>query len=91
MARYFLHLRDHTDEMLDPEGSEFVDLDALKKAVLAGARDVLANEIKSGGVLDLRFRIDAEDEAGEIVHSLPFKHAVRIIAEDAPVVPLRQV
>ena len=33
------------------------------------------------GVLDLRFRIDAHDETGAIVHTMPFKHAVNIIPE----------
>ena len=83
MTRYFLHLRDHVDEILDPEGLELVDLDAVKKAVLEGARDSISNEIKSEGVMDLRYRIDAENEAGEVVHSLPFKDAVNIIAEMA--------
>ena len=31
----------------------------------------------------MRFRIDAEDESGKIVYSLPFKHAVNIIPEVA--------
>ncbi len=34
MPRYLLHLRDGTDEILDPEGSEFDDLEALRKAML---------------------------------------------------------
>ena len=34
-----------------------------------------------GGVIDLRFRIDAEDGNGVIVYTLPFKHALSIIPE----------
>jgi hypothetical protein len=81
MALYFLHLRDGTDEILDPDGCEFADMEAVKKAARLGARDVMGNEVKSGGIMDLRYRIDAENEAGEIVYSLPFKHAVNIIPE----------
>jgi hypothetical protein len=33
------------------------------------------------GVLDFRFRIDAEDGDGVIVYTLPFKHAVNIIPD----------
>ena len=33
------------------------------------------------GVIDFRFRIDVEDEAGEIIYTLPFKHAINIIPE----------
>lgn len=80
MARYFMHLRDSIDEMLDPEGREFSDMEALRAAVLFAARDLMAGDIR-GGVVDFRFRIDAEDEAGEIVYSLPFKHAINIIPE----------
>ena len=79
MSRYFLHLRDGTDELLDPEGSFFDDLEQLRAAVLAGARDVMANELKSAGTVDLRYRIDAEDENGDIVFSLPFADAVHIV------------
>ena len=83
MGRYFLQLRDHTDETLDPEGVELSDMKAVKKAVLEGARDVLSSELKSQGVVDLRYRIDAEDRCGEIVHSLPFKDAFEVISAAA--------
>jgi hypothetical protein len=78
MARYFMHLRDSTDELLDPEGAEFGTLDLLRTAVLVTARDLLKGDVDLG-VIDLRFRIDAEDEEGEIVHTLPFSTAVNII------------
>jgi hypothetical protein len=51
--------------------------------VLTGARDVISNDVKSAGVMDLRYRIDAEDRAGEIVHSLAFADAVKIIPQRA--------
>lgn len=79
MARFFLHLRDGTDEVLDPEGLELSDLRSVEKAALAGARDIISNEIKSSGLMDLRYRIDAENAAGEILHSLPFAQAVKVI------------
>ena len=80
MARYYLHLRDGTDEILDEEGVEFAGMEAVRAAVLNGARDVISNEVRSSGLIDLRYRIDAEDEAGEVVYSLPFQHAVNVIA-----------
>lgn len=82
MALYYMHLRDSTDECLDPEGKEFDSVDSLRKAVLFSARDLIAGDIRTG-ILDFRFRIDAEDENGEIVYSLPFKHALSIIPETA--------
>jgi hypothetical protein len=83
MPRFYLHLRDGTDEALDEEGREFADLEALRKNVLEAARDIMGNEVKSGGIMDLRYRIDAENDGGEILYTLPFKHAVSIIPDDA--------
>lgn len=80
MARYYMHLRDGTEQILDPEGLEYPSVEALRKAVLISARDLMNGDIRQG-VLDFRFRIDAEDESGTIVYSLPFKHAVNIIPE----------
>lgn len=82
MARYLMHLRNGTDETLDPEGMEFANVEALRQAVLFTARDLMAGDIRNG-MIDLRFRIDAEDEDGAIVYSLPFRHALNIIPEAA--------
>ncbi|MDB5690548.1 MAG: hypothetical protein JWL91_2424 [Sphingomonas bacterium] len=80
MSRFFMNLRDGTEELLDPEGVEYASMDALRIAVMATVRDLMRGDIERG-VLDLRFRLDAEDGDGEIVYTLPFKHAVNIIPE----------
>jgi len=80
MARYFFHLRDGSDVLLDPDGVEFGTLDLMRAAVLHNARSVMAEDV-GHGVLDLRFHIEVEDESGSIVYRLPFKHAVSIIPE----------
>jgi hypothetical protein len=80
MAKYFVHLRDSTDELLDPEGQEFASVEALRKHIMFTARDLIAGDVRNG-VIDFRYRIDAENEAGELVYSLPLKHAVNIIPE----------
>jgi hypothetical protein len=77
-----MNLRDGTEELLDPEGIEYESLDALRKAVLKTVRDLMSGDMRDG-IVDLRFRIDAEDEAGIIVYTLPFRHAVNIIPESA--------
>jgi hypothetical protein len=81
LTRYFMHLRDSIDECLDPEGKEFDDMESLRKAVIFTVRDLMAGDIREG-IIDFRFRIDAEDESGEIVYSLPFKHALSIVPEE---------
>ena len=75
-----MHLRDSVDELLDPAGREFADLDGLRTAVMFCARDLIAGDVRNG-VIDLRYRIDAEDENAKLVYSLPFKYAVSIIPE----------
>ena len=82
MARYYMHLRDGTEQILDPEGLEYPSVEALRKAVLISARDLMTGDVREG-VIDFRFRIDAEDESGAIIYSLPFRHAVNIIPEAA--------
>jgi hypothetical protein len=73
-----MHLRDGTEELLDPEGLDFDSLEKMRAAVLFTVRDLMAGDMRSG-VLDFRFRIDAENGEGDVVYSLPFKHAVNII------------
>jgi hypothetical protein len=80
MARYFINLRDGTEELLDPEGVDFETMDALRKSVMVTVRDLMSGDMVRG-VIDFRFRIDAEDADGVIVYSLPFKHAVSIIPD----------
>jgi hypothetical protein len=82
MPLYFLHLRDSVEELLDPDGQEHANLEALKKAVLFNARDLLAGDMRNG-IIDLRYRVDAENKEGQIVYTLPLKHAFSIIPEEA--------
>jgi hypothetical protein len=82
MTRYFMNLRDSSEELLDPEGIDYESLDALRKAVLATVRDLMCGDMRNG-LIDFRFRVDAEDADGVIVYTLPFQHAVNIIPETA--------
>jgi hypothetical protein len=77
-----MHLRNTVDELLDAEGVELADLEAVRLVVMAAARDVMAGDIKNG-LIDLRFRIDAEDERGKIVYTLPFRNAFSTVPEAA--------
>jgi hypothetical protein len=79
MARFFFHLRDGSDILLDPEGIELPDLAAVRKAALVTARDMLSHGIKEG-VLDTHFRVEVEDEAGAVLYRLPFSSAFEVKA-----------
>jgi hypothetical protein len=83
MARYYLHLRDRTEETLDSEGLELPDMEAVATAVLTAARDLLSSDLKQLGIVNLRYRIEAENRFGDVVHTLPFKDAIKIFAEQA--------
>jgi len=82
VAIYYMHLRNSTDELLDSEGIDLRDMDAVRKSVMNAARDILSGDLRNG-LVDLRYRIDAEDELGKIVYTLAFKHAFSIIPEAA--------
>jgi hypothetical protein len=75
-----MQLRDGTEQMLDPEGIEYADLDDLRKSVLIAVRDLISGDAISGEI-DMRFRIDAEDRDGVIIYTLGFKEAVNIIPD----------
>ena len=78
MVRYYFHLRDGEDLLLDPEGQELPSLDAVRKVTLASARSIISNDVR-GGRVDLTCHVDVEDASGAIVHSLPFEDAVEFV------------
>lgn len=80
MPRYYLHLRNEADEVLDQEGKDYSNMDELKADVLTAARDIMAGDL-TRGIIDWRYRVDAEDETGHIVYTMPFEHAVTIIPD----------
>jgi hypothetical protein len=76
MPLYFMHLRAPSEEVLDPDGVRISE-EALASAALLAARDCMANDLRSGW-LDLKYRIDVQNENGEIVHTMQFADAVEI-------------
>lgn len=77
MPLYCFHLRDGEGVLLDPNGRELSDLDAVVACALAEARSLISHEVISGEI-HLDQRIDVEDASGQVVHSLHFSDAVRI-------------
>ncbi len=60
MPRYFLHLRDGDDELLDPDGVHMPE-DAVPGVALRAARDCIAGDAMNGRI-EFKYRIDVEDE-----------------------------
>jgi len=79
MRRYFFHLRDGTDQVLDPDGLELRDIQSVKEKALQAARDTLSHELRDEGLINLKYRIDVEDSEGVLVHSLELDQAFDIV------------
>ncbi|HEX4692981.1 DUF6894 family protein [Sphingomonas sp.] len=77
MPKFFMHLRDGTDEVLDHDGIE-MPFESVAQAALKAARDCISGDVLEGRV-ELKYRIDVHDEDGDIVHTLPFSSAVAIV------------
>jgi len=77
MSLYFFHLRDGTDVLLDPEGRDLPGAAAIAASTLAEARHLISQDALTG-TIKLNQRIDVEDRAGTVVHSLEFQDAVHI-------------
>jgi hypothetical protein len=57
-------------------------MEGVRTAVIRAVRYMWAADAR-GGILDFRFRVDAEDENGKVVYSQPFEHALSIIPATA--------
>ena len=77
MPRYFMHLMDGKDVLIDPEGIEMPP-EAVAGAALLAARDCIAGDVKNGKI-DLHCRIDVHDGSGKLVHSQAFADAVEVV------------
>ena len=76
MPHYFLHLIDSSDVLIDPDGMELAPED-VGRAALEAARDCMAGDVRKGQ-LDLRYRIEVQDESGKAIHRLDFRDALEI-------------
>ena len=79
MPRFFHHLRFDVTRLLDQDGSVFADLDAAIADARRQARDLLGQELREDGVLDLTRSIEVTRETGEVLHRLPLVDVVTII------------
>ncbi|QZH74214.1 MAG: hypothetical protein JY451_10960 [Erythrobacter sp.] len=75
MARYFFHLRDGQDLLLDPDGRELPDMEAVAAATLREAREIISHDAREGRI-KLDYHLDVQDTGGQLVHRLDFEDAV---------------
>lgn len=81
MLRYYFHLRDGEDVLLDPEGMELDGPESIEAQALFEARSILSHDVMKGRIT-LNQRIDVEDANQTVVHSLAFSDALEIVPAD---------
>lgn len=77
MAKFFFHLVDSIDVLLDPEGCE-MHADQVAGSALSQARSIIAHDAIAGEI-DFKYRIEVRDAADALVHGLTFSDAVKIV------------
>jgi hypothetical protein len=75
--RYFFHLRESGDIVVDEEGRELPGIAAVEAAARVNARSVIAGEARTGK-LPLAACIEVHDDQGQRVLELPFRDAVTL-------------
>ncbi len=66
LAHYYFHL--FNDEVLrDETGEDFIDDAAAREAAVRGISELIAEQIAGGRRVDLRHRIEIEDDQARIV------------------------
>lgn len=78
MARYYFHLRDGQDILIDPEGREIGDVSQIPALVLKEVRSMMSQDALEGHI---RFNqsIDVLDMSGRVVYHLSFRDAVTVV------------
>lgn len=72
MQRYYFHIRQDGALTEDPDGSEFATLEEVRDYAVKSARELLANKVRRGTVIDGdRFEIARAD--GSIALTIPLK------------------
>lgn len=76
MPRFFFNIHDDA-VTVDDQGVELSDVAAAREAALRSARELICEQVREGRV-NLRHRIEIEDEDRRPVVTLPFASAIEI-------------
>lgn len=75
MPRFFFHIADG-EQFSDEEGVILPDVRAAIQVAAAGAREIVAEDLKQGNGLPQNEGIEIQDESGHIVAVVTFREAV---------------
>jgi hypothetical protein len=70
--RYFIHIVTDAERVIDPGGAEFLHFGSARDEACQSARDLMAEELRSGRPVPLGWRIQVADEDGSILFASPF-------------------
>ncbi|WP_056505119.1 hypothetical protein [Aureimonas sp. Leaf454] len=70
--RYYFNVRNSKGLVPDTEGAEFADLDRVYSEAETSAREILAERLRAGEVMDAATTFEVRDEHGTLIHMLPF-------------------
>jgi hypothetical protein len=77
MPRYFLHIRDGDRYIADDEGSDLPDLDAARAEAVLGAREIMAEKLRAGEVLNGE-TIEITDAEGVVLEVVTFRSVLKL-------------
>lgn len=69
---YFIHIVTDVERIVDPDGQDFLDLDAARLDAIQGARDLMAGELVAGRPVPLGWRMHVSDAEDSVLLTLPF-------------------
>src|SRR5262245_35941923 len=69
---YFFHLITEAERIVDPDGAEFLSLEAARLEANQTARDLMAGELIAGRTVPFGWRMQIADKDGTIILTIPF-------------------
>src|SRR5262245_66037084 len=69
---YFLHIVTDNERIVDPDGAEFLSLEAARLEASQSARDLMASELIAGRTVPFGWRVQIADKDETIVLTIPF-------------------
>lgn len=76
MPRFFFNLRSAGETIVDSEGQTFRSIASAKEEALQAARDLIADTIKAGRIVDRARVFEVSNASGEVVLTVPFADAI---------------
>lgn len=77
MPRFYLHIRDGHELIKDGDGVDLPDVNSAQEEALASAREIFADLIRAGKLLDGR-QFEIVNEVGQVVATIPFRAALKL-------------